>query len=93
MSTRSARFIGFLFIFSISVLAADDEAGLRPAEQLVARESDKVGAFGDGLGDSRLMRKTEARQIDEGAGAKIVDKRHLVLVRQCREFACAPPPW
>jgi hypothetical protein len=36
------------------VLAADQDAGLRPAQELVTTEDDNVGAGGDGLGDRRL---------------------------------------
>ena len=61
------------------LLAADDEAGLRAAEQLVAGERDEVGAFGDRFGDRRLVRQAAARQIDQRAGAEIVDERHVVL--------------
>jgi hypothetical protein len=46
LPTRRARFSGFFLIFAISVLAADDDAGLRAAEQLVAGEGDEVGAGG-----------------------------------------------
>ena len=38
----------------------------------------------DRLGDGRLMREAEAREIDEGAGAEIVDQRHVVLARDAR---------
>ncbi len=75
------------------VLAADDEAGLRAAEQLVAGEGDEVGAVGDRFGDRRLVREAEAREIDQRAGAEIVDQRHVALVRERRELARAAPPW
>ena len=74
---RSARFIGFLLMPRDQILAADDEAGLRPAEQLVAGEGDEIGALGDRLRDRRLMREPEAGEIDQRAGAEIVDQRHL----------------
>ena len=58
------------------ILAADDEAGLRTAEQLVAGEGDEVGAVGDRLAHRRLVPEAEAREIDQRAGAEIVDERH-----------------
>ena len=69
------------------VLAADDEAGLRPAQQLVAGEGDEVGAVGDGLGDRRLVLEAEAREVDQRAGAEIVDQRHALLARKRRKVA------
>ena len=44
------------------ILAADDEARLRAAEQLVAGEGDEIGAFGDRLAHRRLVREAEAAQ-------------------------------
>ncbi len=67
--------------------AADHEAGLRPAEQLVARESDEVGAVGHGFRHRRFVRETEARQIDQRAGTEIVNERNVMLLRQRGEFA------
>ena len=53
--------------------AADDDPRLRPAEQLVAREADEVGARGERGGGSRL-----ALELDERARAEVVDERQLV---------------
>ena len=66
--------------------AADDEAGLRAAEQLVAREGDEVGALGDRLGDGRLARQAVGGEVDEGAGAEVVDERHAVVMGDPRQF-------
>ena len=66
------------------VLAADDEAGLRAAEQLVAGEGDEVGAVGDRLRDGRLVREAEAREIDQRAGAEIV-----APAARCARARCA----
>src|SRR5207247_1642903 len=61
------------------------ETGLRPTEKLVPAERDDVGARGDGLGDGLLAREVEARGVDEGAAAEIVDERDPALVREGTE--------
>src|SRR5690606_20215938 len=68
------------------VLAPDDEAGLRTTEQLVAGEGDEVRALGDRLGDGRLAAQAKACQIDQRAGAEIVDQRYAGLARQFRQL-------
>ena len=50
--------------------AADDDPGLRAAEELVAREADEVGAFGDARRRRRLVTEVEQR-----ARAEVVDER------------------
>ena len=50
--------------------AAHDDPRLRPAEQLVAREADEVGAGGEARGWRRLT-----LELDERAGAEVVDER------------------
>ena len=92
MSTRSARFIGLRLMRGDQILAADDEAGLRPAEQLVAGEGDEIGALGDGLAHRRLVREAEAREIDQRAGAEIVDERHAVRAARSRQARAPEPP-
>ena len=54
--------------------AADDDARLRPAEQLVAGEADEVGAGREALARGRLV----ARSVDERARAEVVDERQPV---------------
>ena len=73
--------------------AADDEAGLRAAEQLVARESNEIGAVGDSFRDRRLMRETEARQIDQRAGAEIVHERECRVLAPAWQVRARTPPW
>ena len=69
------------------ILAADDEAGLRAAQKLIAREGDEIGAGGDGFLDRRLVRQPVAGEIDQRAGAQIVDQRHFAFARERREIA------
>ena len=61
------------------VRAADDDARLRPAEQLVAREADEVGAGGEARGGRRL-----ALELDERARAEVVDERQPGTSRHLR---------
>ena len=56
--------------------AAGDDPGLRPAEQLVAGEADEVGARRERGGRRRL-----ALDVDERAGAEVVDERQPVPSR------------
>ena len=72
---------------AIRCLAADDEPGLRAAEQLVARERDQIGAVGDGFRDGRLVREPETRQINQRSRAEIVHERHTTRAGKCRELA------
>ena len=62
--------------------AAGHDPRLRPAEQLVAREADEVGAGGEARGGRRL-----ARQLDERARAEVVDERQVVPARDGGELA------
>ena len=64
--------------------AADDDAGLRPAEQLVAGERHEIGA-----GREALLRRRLVRELDEDAGAEVVDERQLVPPRDLRRAARA----
>ena len=86
MSTRSARFIGFLRMRCDQVLAPDDQPGLRAAEQLVAAEGDDVGAVRERFARRRLVRQAVVLEIDQHAAAEIDDERQLVLVRELREL-------
>ena len=61
--------------------AADDDPGLRPAEQLVAREADEVGPCGKrGSGGGLTL------DLDERARAEVVDERQLVAARNPGEL-------
>ena len=53
--------------------AADDDPGLRAAEQLVAAEADEVGAGGERAARGRLV-----ADVDERAGAEVVEQRQAV---------------
>ena len=65
--------------------AADDDARLRAAEQLVAGEADEVGAGRERRGDERLV----GRAASEAAGAEVVDERQAVPARDGGELASA----
>ena len=71
--------------------AADDEPGLRAAQQFVAAEGDEIGARRQRLGDGRLVRQAPALEIDQRAAAEILDQRHAAFARQRRELAPPAP--
>src|SRR5205814_8014293 len=62
--------------------AAADDAGLRPAEQLVPREGDEARARGEALADEGFV---GARH--EAAGAEVVDQRQPEPGGELRELA------
>ena len=62
--------------------AAEDDTGLRAAEQLVAAEADEVGALLERGARGRLV-----AEVDERAGAEIVEQRQLVPARDRGELA------
>ena len=64
--------------------AADEDPCLRPAEQLVAREADDVGAGGEALGGRRLVAEREER-----ARAEVVDERQAGGARELRQLRSA----
>ena len=92
LSTRSARFIGLRLIFCDQVLAADDEAGLRAAEQLVAGEGDEVGAVGDRLRDVGSCGRPKRARSTSVPLPRSCDQRHVVLARDGGELARRAPP-
>ena len=63
--------------------AADDDPGLRPAEELVAREADEVGAVRDARRCRRLVPEVEQRP-----GAEVVDEREPGARRDPGELPC-----
>ena len=71
--------------------ASDDDAGLRAAEELVAREADQVGAGRKALPGRRLVgpRPTLQQTVTwlESARAEVVDEREVVARRQGGELA------
>ena len=66
---------------------ADDDPGLRPAEQLVAREADEIGARGEARRGGRLV-----AQLVERARAEIVDEREAGPLRDPRQILRRTPP-
>jgi hypothetical protein len=60
----------------------DDDAGLRPAEQLVPRKADEVDAGGDDLGHRRLVGKAVRAKVDERAGAEVLHHRDPALAAE-----------
>jgi hypothetical protein len=62
--------------------AADDDAGLRPAEQLVAREGHQPGPGGHALLDHRLFGETIDGGVEQRARAQVVHDRQPVGVRR-----------
>ncbi len=65
---------------------ADDQAGLRPAQQLVAGEADQVHAGGDHLLRHRLVRQAVGGQVDQRAGAQVGGHRQAAFARQFGQF-------
>ena len=65
--------------------AADDEAGLRPAEQLVAGERDHVATGTEHLLRQRLARQPVRRQIDERAAAEVGGERNVAGMGDARK--------
>src|SRR5207245_5801455 len=59
----------------------DDDACLRPAEQLVAREADEIGP-----GRERLARSRLVADVHERAGAKVVEERQSMALRDRGEL-------
>ncbi len=62
--------------------AADDDPGLGAAEELVAGETDQVGAIGEEFADRGFGRQAPATEVVQAAGALIDDEGQLVAV--CR---------
>ena len=56
-------------------LGAEQDAGLRPAQQLVARERDSIDAAGERLGHGRLAREPPPREVEQQAAPQIEQTR------------------
>jgi hypothetical protein len=80
LSTRSARLSGLLLDPRDQVGAADDEAGLRAAQQLVAAERDQIGAGGQRLRTVGSCGRPQ-RPGRQAAAAQVHHQRQAVLVR------------
>ncbi len=72
--------------FRDQVGAADDQAGLRAAQQFVAAEGDEVGTGFDGVAHGGLARQSIGAQVDQRAAAQIDRKRHAPLARERGEL-------
>ncbi len=59
---------------------SDDQPGLRAAQQLVAAESDDVGACGQRLARRGLVRQPVILEVHQRAAAKVGDQGQVVLV-------------
>ena len=81
LSERKARWSGWRAQALDQIGPAGDDPGLRPAEQLVAGETDEVGPCRKRRGRGGL-----ALHLDEGARAEIVDERELVAARDRSEL-------
>ena len=77
-------------------LGAGDDAGLRPAQQLVRREADEVGARRDALARGRLVARARSSSASprraSDAGPEVVDQQHVARPRELRERRAARPP-
>ena len=63
----------------------DDDAGLRTAEQLVARERHEVGAVCERVDDGGLVLR-QPLAVTQQARAHVVEEGHAVLLRQTGEL-------
>ena len=64
---------------------SDDEAGLRPADQLVAAERHQVRAGGQPLARRRLVGEAERRRVEEGPAAEVVDHDRTMAMGELGE--------
>ena len=74
------------------ILAADDDARLGAADQLVAAETDQVRAGGDAFRDGRFMGQSEATQVHQGAAAEVVDDQQSRFCLSDASSAIGQPP-
>ena len=65
---------------------ADDQAGLRSAEQLVAAEQDEVGAGFDAVLRSRFVGQAELAGVEQTAAADIIDQHDSRVIGDGAEF-------
>ena len=73
--------------------SADDDAGLRPPEKLVAAERHQIGAGRQGLPRRRLVRQSPGGEIDQRAAAEIDDVRERVPVGESGQVRVGAPRW
>jgi hypothetical protein len=89
---RSARLSGCLRIRRPGRLAADDQPGLRPAQQLVAAEGDQVGAGGQRSRGGRLVRQAPVGARSTSAPLPRSTTRAAVGMRRAAPARAVPPP-
>jgi hypothetical protein len=76
---------GFFLILAIRS-AADDHAGLRSAEQLVAAEGDEVGAGCDGFAHRGFARQAPLAHVDQRAAAEVHHERQGARMGEWRHL-------
>ncbi|MNP26210.1 hypothetical protein D3C76_1190540 [compost metagenome] len=62
------------------VLAADDDPGLRPPQQLVATEGDDIGTIGQSLAYRGFGGQAPAGKVEQAAAAQVFKQWQLMLV-------------
>ena len=68
------------------VVAACDDAGLRPAEELVTGEGYQIGACGNAVLGCRFFGEAELPGVDEATAADIVDQGNTGLAGEGGKF-------
>ena len=86
LSTRTIRASGFLRIASIHRARPRMIPPCGPPISLSALRRDQVGPGRHRLGQRRLRLKTEPREVDQGAGAHVVDDGQPAVVAQADKF-------
>ena len=87
LSRRSARFIGFLLIRAISSLRPTMKPACGPPSSLSPEKVTRSAPSATASATVGSCARSEAREIDERAGAEIVHQRHAVLARERGELA------
>ena len=81
---RTLEVVAFDFFHELG--APDDDAGLRPAEELVAAEGHEIGAVRQRLLRGRFLRQSILTQIHQRAAAQVHHEWQPPGVRKRREF-------
>ena len=91
LSGRIARASGSRAHPGDEVRPADDEPGLRPADQLVAAERHEVGAGRQALGRHGLMGQAERGRVEQRPAPQVVDDDRAVAVGESATAAGRAP--
>ena len=83
---------GVFFELLHQVGAADDDAGLRPAQQLISRETHQVGASRQRFLDGRLMAQPVAGRIEQSARAQVINQGDSGGMGDSKRSPPAPAP-